>query len=80
MKLPDVAHWNLLALAVGDRDAKDPLTQKDSLGVVSKSAMPEIREKGLGLIEPVMYREIVLGPATELSGATLRVLEWVSHD
>jgi hypothetical protein len=48
MLLADVAHRNWSAFTVGDGDTKgdtkDALAQEDSLGMVPKSAMPEVWE------------------------------------
>jgi len=56
MVFPDVTHRNLFAFAIGDCDTKDALTQENSFRMVSKSAVPEIREEGFGLINYVDKR------------------------
>jgi hypothetical protein len=54
MLFPDVTHWNLLAVTVGNGDTEDALAQEDPLGMVPKRAMPEIREESFGLvIQPI---------------------------
>ena len=53
MLFPDVAHRHLFAFAVGDGHTEDALAQEDSLGMVAKSAMPEVWEEGFGLINYV---------------------------
>jgi len=47
--------------------------------MVSKSAMPEIRQEGFGLVKPAMDHQVVLGLAAKFSGAAFCVLQWVSH-
>jgi hypothetical protein len=79
MLFSDVAHRNLFAFAVGDCDTEDALPQEDSLGVVSKSAMPEIRNESFRLIKPVVDRQVVLSFAAESSGTAFSVLHWVGH-
>ena len=79
MPFPDVTHWNLLSFTVGDGDTEDAFAQEDSLGVVPKTAVSEIREEGFGLIKPVVDWQVVLGPAAEFPGAAFRVLHWVCH-
>jgi hypothetical protein len=79
MLLPDIAHWNSLAFAVGDRDSEDALAQEDSLSMVPKRAMPEVCEEGFGLIKPVVDWQVVLGFAAESPSATFCVLQGVGH-
>jgi hypothetical protein len=73
MLFADVAHRNGSAFAVGDGDTKDVLAQENSFGMVPESAMPEVWEEGFRLIEPVMYRQVILRLAAELSGTVFRV-------
>jgi hypothetical protein len=47
MLFPDIPHRNLPAVTVGDCDAENAFAQEDSLGVVPKSAVSEVCEKGL---------------------------------
>jgi hypothetical protein len=75
----DVPDENRLAIAIRDGYAKDSLAEEDALGVMSKSAVAKVSQECLGLVKPIVNREIILGLATELSGAPLRVLEWVRH-
>jgi hypothetical protein len=42
LPFPDIAHWDLLAFVVGDRDREDALAQKDAFGTISKSGLPEV--------------------------------------
>ncbi len=79
MLFSDVAHWHLLAFAVGDGDTEDALTQENSFGVVPKTAVSEIRNESFRLIKPVVDRQIVLGLAAKFSGAAFCVLQWMSH-
>jgi hypothetical protein len=79
MLFPDVTHWNLLAFAVSNGDTEDSFAQKDSFRMVPKSAMPEIRKDGFGLVKPAMDPQVVLGLAAEFPGAAFCVLHWVSH-
>jgi hypothetical protein len=79
MLFPNVTHRNLLAFAVGDRDTENAFTQEDSLGMVPKSAMAEVRKEGFGLIKPVVNPQVVLGLPAKFSGATFCVLQWVGH-
>jgi hypothetical protein len=79
MLFSDVTHWHLLAFVVGDGRTKDAFTQEDAFSMVPKSPMPEVWEKGFGLIEPAMYSQVVLGLAPKFSGAIFRVLHWVGH-
>ena len=53
--LPDPANWNDLAGAVGDGRAEDLFGEKDALGVMPQGTMPEVRVKGLALVEPVQW-------------------------
>jgi hypothetical protein len=48
--------------------------------MVPKCAMSEIGEESLGLIQPVMNHQVVLGSAAEFLGTALRVFEWMGHD
>jgi len=43
MLFSDVTHRHLFAIAVGDGNAEDALTQEDSSGMVPKGEMPKIR-------------------------------------
>lgn len=80
MLLPDIAHWYLPAVAVGDCDPEDALAQEDSFGMVPKSAMSKVWEDGFGLIEPVVDWQVILDFAAKLSSAALCVLQRVGHD
>jgi hypothetical protein len=79
MLFPDVTHWNLLSFTVGDGDTEDAFAQEDSLGVVPKTAVSEIREEGFGLIKPVVDWQVVLSSAAEFLGAVFCVPHWVGH-
>jgi hypothetical protein len=48
MLFPDIAHWNLPAVAVGDCGPEDALAQEDSLGMVPKSVLVESLGEGFG--------------------------------
>jgi hypothetical protein len=79
MLFPDIAHRNLPAFAVGDCDPEEAFAQEDAFSMVPKSAMPKVWEEGFGLVKPVVDRKVILGPASESSGAVFGVLHWVSH-
>jgi hypothetical protein len=74
--IPDMG---LFSVAVYDGYAKQFLCQKDALGMMTQSSVAEIRKERLGLVEPVVDREIVFRFSAELSGAALGVLQWVGH-
>jgi hypothetical protein len=75
----DIPDRNLVSVAVCDRHAKNPLTQENSLGVMAEGTVAKVREERFRLIKPLVNRKIVLGLAPKLSGAALRVLEWMRH-
>jgi hypothetical protein len=69
----------LFSVAVHDDYAEQFLCQKNALGVMTQSAMAEIRKERFRLVKPVVNREIVFGFSAELLGAALGVSEWVGH-
>jgi len=75
----DIPDRNLLPVAVCDRHTENRLAQENPLGVVAEGTMAKIREERFRLIKPLVNSEIVFGPATELLGAALRVLQWMRH-
>jgi hypothetical protein len=79
MLLTNVAYWDSLAVAIDDVSAKDTLSFKNALRVVSKSSMPDITECLLGFVEPVVNCEVVFGSPAPVSYATLSVEDWTGH-
>ena len=77
MLLTNVAHRDLLPLAVGDRDTENAFAQEDTLGVVPQSAVAKVRKEGFRFVKPVVYRKIILGLAAKSPRAALCVLEWM---
>jgi len=74
-----VANGNQLPLTIGDGDAKQLFAQENSLSVMPKRSVTDVGKKRFRFIEPVVNRKIILGPAIELPGAPLRVLDWMGH-
>lgn len=79
MLFSDVADGNLDAVVVADYKSEKAFCQKDTLGVMAKRAVAEVREKRLRFVKPAMDRQIVLGFAAEFSGAALRMFKRMSH-
>jgi hypothetical protein len=75
----DVPDRDLVSFAVRDGQAKNPLTQENSLCVVAEGPMAEVGEERFRLVKPLVYGEIVLGLATELLDTILRMLQRMSH-
>src|SRR5260370_20639797 len=80
MLLSHVADGHLVSLAIHDGDAKQLLGQENSLGVMTKGAVAEVREECFRLIKPVVNWKIVLRCPAELSCAALCMLESVGHN
>jgi hypothetical protein len=70
---------DLFSVAVHDGYAEQFLCQKNASGMMTQSSMAEIRKERLGLVEPVVDREVVFRFSAELPRAAFGVLEWVGH-
>ncbi len=79
MLFSDIPDRDLVSVTVCDRHTKNPLAQENPLGVVTEGTVAKVRKERFRLIKPLVNGEIILGLATELLGAALRVLEWVRH-
>src|SRR5579864_6994143 len=79
MLFSHIADGNLLSVAIHNGYAKQFLRQEDSLRVVAKCPVTEVREERFRFIEPVMNRQIVFCASAEFPRAALRVFEWVGH-
>ena len=77
--LADSSYRNGSAQAVCQRRSKDRLTQENTFTVVPKRAMADIGNVRLGLVEPVMYRQVVVGLTAEQARRTDGVMIRVRH-
>src|ERR1700739_2558567 len=76
---PDIAHWDFLPIAVGDRDAEDPFTQENAFRMMAKGAVTEVGKNRLRLIKPGMNWQVVFGLTGEPPCGALCVFARVWH-
>jgi hypothetical protein len=58
---------------------KDRLTEKNAFAMVPKRAMTHIGNVRLTLVEPIMYRQVIVGLTAEQACRTDGVMIWVRH-
>ena len=61
--LADEADRNSPAVSIDDRRPEQGFQHEDALGMVPERAVPGVCEDGLGLVEPLVQRQIVVGLA-----------------
>ena len=69
MLLADVAHRNPFSSTIGDGDTEQPLGFKYTLCVMPEGSVSEMAVAFLGLVKPLMYRQIILWNTAKFSGA-----------
>src|SRR6266700_1061950 len=74
-----IPHWNLFSLAVSDSHTEQPLCEENSLGMMAKRAMPEVRKECLRFVKPVVDRQIIFRFATKFLCAILGMFKRVGH-
>src|SRR6202140_1447961 len=80
MLFSHIADGNLLSVAIHNGYAKQFLRQENTLGVVAKCPVAEVREERFRFIEPVMNRQIVFCSSAEFPRAALCMSERVGHN
>ena len=73
MLFSDEPDRDVPAVAVADRHAEDRLEEKNAFGMMPQGAVARIGDDLLGLVEPLVKRQIVLGitapPADRAQGS-----------
>src|SRR5438270_565932 len=64
--LADQPHWHYAASRQRNRRAEEPLKHENSFGMVSQGAVAKIGGNCLGLIEPLVKRQKLLGASAPL--------------